>query len=420
MRDSHASPPTPLTPDSDLEPVLPLGGSGPGRRPRVVLPVAVVVAVAVALGIGGWWYTASGPGAATSVPGGLVGTSLAQVRSALAAAGLDVVTAEAFDATAPAGEVLAVVPAEAERIRRGGEVLLTVSKGPDLRAVSVEPAGETADEARAALLAAGFEVAPAEHVYSDTVPVGAVVRAVDQEGNLVGLGERLPVGTVITLECSDGRAPVTVPAVVGMARDAAVAALAALGLSAAESQAYSPDVPAGVVAAQDPAGGSAGHRLDAVAIVVSLGPEPAPEPVTVVVPSRVVGMTKFPALDLLSGKGFTARYERGTCTVEWAQCVVEKTVPAAGTRQPKGSTVTIWLTDPVGVDTSPVTIPASVVGMTKFPALDLLSASGFTPGYERDTCTVDWADCVVDHTVPAAGTSAPRGSTVTIWLRDPA
>jgi serine/threonine-protein kinase len=414
MLDTHTTLPTVTVTGPELAPVKP----PVGRRRRWLL-LSLAALVAAALGVGGWWYMTAGPGAYTTVPVGLLGSRLADAGATLTEAGLAVTTIEAFDPKEPAGEVLRVSPVEDTSILKDGTVTLTVSKGPDLRDVSLEPAGETVDDVEAALVAAGFEVAPAEHVYSDTVPAGTVIRAFDQNGNLVELGERLPVGTVITLKCSDGLAPVTIPTVVGLARDAAIAALTGLGLAVTESQAYSADVPAGVVKAQDPAGESAGYRLDTVAIVVSLGAEPPPEPVSVLIPSSIVGMTKFPALDLLSGKGFNAKYERSTCTVDWAQCVVYKTVPAAGTRQAKGSTVTIWLTNPVGVDTSPVTIPTSVVGMTKFPALDLLSATGFNASYDRNTCTVEWGDCVVEYTVPAAGTSAPRGSTVTIWLRDP-
>ncbi|GEN78692.1 hypothetical protein N867_06535 [Actinotalea fermentans ATCC 43279 = JCM 9966 = DSM 3133] len=391
----------------------------PTVRGRWWLVVAVIAALVPALGGGVWWYLAAGPGAFTSVPDGIAAATLADARGALDDAGLEVATVDVFHPTAPAGAVVALAPTEGEQIRKGGLVTLTISRGPDLRAVFVEGVGQAVASTEAALAVAGL-VPETQLEYSDTVPAGTVIAMALADGTPVAKGDKIPRGTEVVLTCSDGPAPVTIPNIVGLTRDAALAALAAAGLQVAESQAYHPDVPAGIVKLQDPAAGAEGHRLDTVSMVVSLGPEPPPPPpANVVVPSSVIGMTKFPALDLLGRKGFDARYERGTCTVDWAQCVVEKTVPAAGTSQPKGSKVTIWLTNPAGTPTGSLVVPAGLVGMTKFPALDLLSSTGFTPAYERNTCTVDWSECVVEYTVPAAGTTAPAGSTVTIWLRNP-
>ncbi len=401
------------------EPTMEPGVEDPTVRGRWWLVVAVVAALVPALGGAVWWYLAAGPGAYTSVPDGLLTATVAEAQVELEDAGLEVATVEVFHDTAPAGEVVAVAPLAGEQIRKGGLVTLTVSRGPDLRAVFVEGVGQGVAGTEAALTVAGL-VPDTQLEYSDTVPKGTVMSMTLADGTPVVRGDKIPRGTQVVLMCSDGPEPVTIPTVVGLTRDEALAALSAAGLQVSESAAYHPDVPAGIVKVQDPAGGVEGHRLDTVAIIVSLGPEPAPEPVSVVIPSSVVGMTKFPALDLLGRKGFDARYERGTCTVEWAQCVVAKTVPAAGTSQPKGSKVTIWLANPAGTTTGSAVIPANVVGMTKFPALDLLSASGFTAQYQRNTCTVDWAQCVVEYTVPAAGTSQPKGSIVTIWLTNPA
>ncbi len=403
------------TPEPTMEP----SSEDPTVRGRWWLLVAVVAALVPALGGAVWWYLAAGPGAYTSVPDGLLAATVTQAQVALDDAGLEVATVEVFHESAAAGEVVAAAPLEGEQIRKGGLVTLTVSRGPDLRAVFVEGVGQGVAGTEAALTVAGL-VPETQFEYSDTVPQGTVMSMALADGTPVAKGDKIPRGTEVVLMCSDGPAPVTIPTVVGLTRDQAVAALTDAGLKFTESQAYHPDIPAGIVKVQDPAGGAQGHRLDTVAIIVSLGPEPPPAPVTVVIPSSVVGMTKFPALDLLGRKGFDARYERSTCTVDWAQCVVYKTVPAAGTSQPKGSKVTIWLTNPADTDTSPVVVPTSVIGIGKFQALDALDAAGFDARYERNTCTLDWTSCVVEYTVPAAGTSQPRGSTVTIWLRDPA
>jgi serine/threonine-protein kinase len=137
--------------------------------------------------------TTSGPGAFTTVPIELVGASASEVAATLADAG-PVVTVEAFHPTVTAGQILQVSPGEDARIRKDATVTLTVSKGPDLRAVSLEPAGEALDAVEAALTTAGFEVVP-EHVYSDTVPAGTVISATGPDSDPVTDGARLPVGT---------------------------------------------------------------------------------------------------------------------------------------------------------------------------------------------------------------------------------
>lgn len=396
----------------------------PGRRRGLVLAVVGIALIPV-LGLGAWWYLAEGPGAYTVVPPGLLDVDFTQAEAALEGAGLEVVTVEVFDPTAPPGEVIAVTPGEGEDVRKDGTVTVTVSKGPDLRIVPIDGVGAPAAQVEEALTAAGFLVKTA-YEYSDTVAKGVLISMADSDGAPVARGDKLPLGSTVVLTVSQGRQPVVVPSVVGMTRADAVAALTAAGLQVVETQAYSPDVPAGVVKAQDPPGSADAFRADTVTIVVSKGaeppppPPPAPAPARVVIPTSVVGMTKFPALDLLTSKGFDARYDRHTCTVDWAQCVVAYTVPAAGTSVAQGSVVTIWLQNPAGTDAAAaVVIPSGVVGMQKHPALDLLSGLGFNAQYERDTCTLEWSLCVVDHTVPAAGTSQPAGSTVTIWLRDP-
>lgn len=403
------------------EPTMEPGVEDPTVRGRWWLVVAIVAALVPALGGGVWWYLAAGPGAYTSVPEDLLAATLAEAEVALDDAGLDVTTVEVFHETAAAGEVISAVPLEGEQIRKGGLVTLTISRGPDLRAVFVEGVGQGLAGTEAALEVAGL-VPQTEHQYSDTVPAGTVISMTLADGTPVAKGDRIPRGTEVVLMCSDGPEPVTIPTVVGLTRDQAVAALTDAGLKFTESQAYHPDIPAGIVKVQDPAGGTEGHRLDTVAIIVSLGPEPAPPtPVTVVIPSSVVGMTKFPALDLLSSKGFNAKYDRGSCTVDWAQCVVAKTIPAAGTRQAKGSTVTIVLTNPAGTGTTMGTVP-SLVGQPKYTAWGMISDAGFNGVHYDEGCTnlatMGYEGCAVDRQNPAPGTSLAKGSTVEIWLRN--
>lgn len=404
------------------EPTMEPSTEDPTVRGRWWLVVAIVAALVPALGGAVWWYLAAGPGAYTSVPDGLLASTVTEAQLALDDAGLDVTTVEVFHETAAAGQVVSLAPLEGEQIRKGGLVTLTISRGPDLRAVFVEGVGQGLAGTEAALDVAGL-VPQTEHQYSDTVPAGTVISITLADGTPVAKGDRIPRGTEVVLMCSDGPAPVTIPTVVGLARDQAVAALTDAGLTFTESQAYHPDVPAGIVKVQDPAGGTEGHRLDTVAIIVSLGPEPPPAPVNVVIPSSVVGMPKLQALGVLSDKGFHAKYNAGTCTIDLVQCVVATTVPAAGTSQPKGSTVTIYLTNPAGTGTTMGTVP-SLVGQPKYDAWGMINAAGFNGQHYDEGCTNLIANpgqyelCAVDRQNPAPGTSLAQGSTVEIWLRN--
>ena len=318
------------------------------RRRRRWLLIPLAAAAALALGMGGWWYVSAGPGAYTTVPDGLLGGTLVEASNALTDAGLALSTEQVFHPTKPAGEVFAVDPLEGSEIRKDGSVALTISKGPDLRSVTLEPVGLSAEEVEDALVDAGFTVPPPEGAYSDTVPSGTITSAT-VDGEPVTVGSKYPVGTRVVLTRSDGLAPVTIPNVVGLTRDEGVAALESLGLKVTEEQAYHSSIAAGVIKAQSPGADAAGHRLDTVHIVVSKGPEPAPpKPAppagTVKVPS-LVGMYKYPAWDKIYALGFTGEHIDDNCTLGYEHCVVASQSPAAGTYQSPGSKITIYLKD---------------------------------------------------------------------------
>ena len=320
------------------------------RRRWLFIPLAA--AAALALGMTGWWYAAAGPGAHTTVPEGLLGASLADAEAVLGDAGLEVSTDRVFHPTKPAGEVLTVTPAETTGIPKDGAVALVVSKGPDLRTVTVDAVGMRLMDVEDALGDAGFSVPTALHVYSDTAPAGTVISAT-VDGAAITAGAKFPVGTVVVLTCSDGLAPVTIPNVVGLTRDQGVAALQALGLNFTEEQAYHASIPAGVIKAQSPGADTAGHRFDTVHVVVSKGPEPPPPPPKVTIPAGtvqvpyVVGKLKADARDRIQAAGFEVNWNFDQCTVgDTYSCKAGSTSPAGGTYAAKGSKVTIYLTNP--------------------------------------------------------------------------
>lgn len=295
------------------------------RRRRIFL-VLLLIGLAALFGLGSLWYTTSGPGAFTTVPPDVVGAELAAAQEALTELGLTAAPTEVFDPAVPDGVVVSAEPGEGERVRKEGTVALSVSKGPDLRVVPPDLVGAPAADVTAALTAAGFVVPEPERAHDDTVPADHVI-AVSAEP-----GAELPVDTTVTLTVSDGPEPLSVPSVIGTARDAAVRDLENVGLRVVEEKAdFSEQYPAGVVMAQSPEPGTPGHRMDGVSITISQGPP------LVEVPD-LFGKQYNEARTILESLGLVAARENvlgglfGT--------VRDQSVPA-GQTAPKGSTITL-------------------------------------------------------------------------------
>lgn len=310
---------------ADAEPIE----DAPRRSRRWVPLLAWIVSLAL-LGAGvaaAWnWYVTDGPGAFTSVPGNLVGVSLAQAEATLDAADLAHTATEAFDPEIGAGIVLSATPGEGDSIRKDGEVDLVVSKGPDLREVPAVPAGTPLADAVGTLEAAGFVVPTPERAFDDAVPADHVLTVSAEPGTL------LPVDTEVLLTVSDGPKPETVVSVVGLTLDQARADLEGLGFVVTEQQDYSERYEEGRVIAQSPEGGTAGHRRDQVTLTVSLGMPYVEVPD---VRQKELGEAR----QILEDAGFKVTYSQAWF---WDTMVVKQT-PEAGEQARKGSTVDLRL-----------------------------------------------------------------------------
>jgi serine/threonine-protein kinase len=314
-----------LEPEPEVEAAPVLSPEDRVRRRRIFV-VLLVIGLAAVFGSVALWYTSEGPGAYTTVPQDVVGVELAAAQEALAELGLTAAPTEVFDPVVADGLVVAAEPGEGERVRKEGTVALSVSKGPDLRTVPPDLVGAPAADVIAALTAAGFVVPEPERAHHDTVPADSVI------GVSAEAGAQLPVDSEVRLTVSDGPEPLTVPSVIGTPRDAAVRDLENVGLKVVEEKAdFSDQYPAGVVMAQSPEPGTAGHRMDGVSITISQGPP------LVEVPD-LFGKQYNEARTILESLGLVAARENvlgglfGT--------VRDQSVPA-GQTAPKGSTVTL-------------------------------------------------------------------------------
>ncbi|GAA1968826.1 Stk1 family PASTA domain-containing Ser/Thr kinase [Kitasatospora viridis] len=179
---------------------------GVGQKVRKSDPVKVVVS--------------KGPERIT-VPD-LSGKPLDQAKQQLTAAHLTPGdTSQDFSSSVPAGSVISTSPAAGQQLAVNTPVSLVVSEGA--KPVQVpNVVGQSADQAQAALIGAGFQTALGnDQSYSDTVPAGSVAAQSPT-------GPAAP-GSTVTLTLSKGPQPVQVPSVTGMSESDATNALTAAG-----------------------------------------------------------------------------------------------------------------------------------------------------------------------------------------------
>ncbi len=230
------------------------------RRRRIVLVVALAVVLA-AIGIAAWWFS---DGRYTTMP--QIGqVSLEQAVKALEANDLKIEKIEEYSETVPQGQVISTDPANGQRVPRGSNVKVVLSRGAE-RYNMPDVAGMTVDEAKAAIESANLKVGEVKDVWSPTVAKGIVVNAGQSAGT------PLPRGTQVTLEVSQGPEPIQVRNFEGSDAAEAQKKLEGLGLTVVVEEEYSATVGAGLVISQNPNSGTL-TKGNQVALVKSKGPE---------------------------------------------------------------------------------------------------------------------------------------------------
>ena len=234
-------------------------------------------------------------------------------------------TFEEQSTEAKPGAIIEQTPAAGEVAPEGTAVSIKVATGAEKKAVP-DLTGQTADQAKATLVAAGFQLGrplneaadPAKATIANQIPVpdsleasGAAIDVVFAETAVTPTtpttatapgtppppvnpgGTPPPATTPAPTPAPPGVAPVPVPvpagtptpepspptpgggvdvpAVTGKPQSEAASALAALGLVPGVISAVSPDAPAGTVVAQQPAGGTEVAPGATVAITISTG-----------------------------------------------------------------------------------------------------------------------------------------------------
>ncbi|MEB8340422.1 Stk1 family PASTA domain-containing Ser/Thr kinase [Streptomyces endophyticus] len=296
-------------------------GRGPQRR-----TLAILAAVLLVLGVGtGVWYINSGQ--FTKVPSVLNQTQT-QAEKRLAGAGLERGTvAREYSDTYKRGTVMDSDPGSGDRIRSGGSVDLTVSRGsktvkvPDL---SSTPLGTAKSDLRKRDLEPGMTTKE----FSDEIAKGSVIRT-DPDA-----GKTRKAGSAVALVVSKG-SPIDVPDVTGESEQDAIADLEDAGLKAEIStKRVNSEEDKGSIAQQSPAEGKQLAEGDTVTLTISKGP------VMVEVPD-VTDLKVDEAKSQLSAAGFEVEENRGLLGL-FGDTVKSQSVEG-GDEAPKGSTVTITI-----------------------------------------------------------------------------
>lgn len=270
-QDEPARPPAP--PEADTRPIAPVSEqqevvTTPRRRFPRIWPWLVAVLVFAAAAIGAAYLLTRDsdddePVTPTATVPDVVGLPAGRATSRLAAAGFRPRLARAASERRR-GLVIRQMPTAGDALRRGGTVVLVVSRGPETVRVP-DVLGLSLAQAFRRVEAADLRP-QARRVFSPR-PKGRVFR------QRPAAGTELEREQVVLLTVSRGRGRVAVPNVIGLREAEAVEALESAGLVANDVRVAASE-PAGRVVAQNPAAGARVARGSTVRINVSRGSPP--------------------------------------------------------------------------------------------------------------------------------------------------
>jgi serine/threonine-protein kinase len=212
-------------------------------------------------------------------------------------------------------------------------------------------------------------------------------------------GVRLAKNETVMIYVSSGVPDVEVPRLAGRTFEEATALLEEQGLEWERRNVFSRQEP-GIVTSQEPKPGETVKAGSTVLVRVSKGEE------TVGVPD-VVGQSQESATALLQ----EAEFEVAAVPVESGEPagVVVAQSPEAGADAPKGSTITLSVSEGPQLTGVP-----NVVGFDRSSAQDALVNAGFVPSVQEQTTDDPSVDQLVVAQDPGAGAEAEPGSTVVI------
>jgi serine/threonine-protein kinase len=279
---------TTVTPRTEVAPAeMTTGTLARARSPRRRALLTALTVIVLAAIVGGIVLVAQVAGENSDqieVPD-VVGESEATARNQLENDGFLVRVQRVRNDQVDKDEVISQDPEGGELLKKGGTVDLRVSAGAT-EIVVPELTGQNAETAKAELERLGLEPVVTSE-FNDSVDPLLVLRTEPPAG------DRIQVGSEITMVVSKGRERVRVPNVLNFDEAEAAAQLGQAGLGFQRVPEPSDTVQVGHVIRTDPAPNTEVERGTEVTVVVSTGPQ------LVVVP-QLVGLTQEEAENLLS------------------------------------------------------------------------------------------------------------------------
>lgn len=266
--------------------------------------------------------------------------------------------------------------------------------GPGSYTTVPDVVGQEEAQALATVEAAELRVqSSAEH--HDTVPQGQVISSDPQPG------AELARDSLVSVVVSQGVLMVTVPEVIDLPEDEALAQIEAAEFSGTPdvSSEYSDDVEEGQIISVSPEVGAEVEHDAAVTLTVSAGRQPVTVP-------NVTGAVEQEAVSELEGAGLQVEVGAREHSDEVPEGqVISQDVEGDALR---GDTITLA----VSLGPELVEVP-SVVGETYGEAEDILAEAGFV--VERDEVLGGFFNTVRDQD-PEPGAMVPRGATITLTV----
>ncbi|TCC50123.1 Stk1 family PASTA domain-containing Ser/Thr kinase [Kribbella capetownensis] len=293
----------------------------PPRRGRGLVALVLILAAAIGIGTAAWYYGihryTTTPNLVSMVPAvAAVEAEKAGLRTTLAN--------QDFSENVPKGQVLSTDPAAGDRIRKNGEIGLTVSKGPERYRVP-QLAGLELEAAKNALAPIKLNAGQIVEQYNETVPAGRVIAFSPKFDTVVKPGD------AVNFVVSKGKKPITVPDTTGKSYQDANRQLRKLGLQVGRTEQYDEKVPEGNVISQTPNTGTL-FAKDKVQLVVSKGPPLQDVP-------DVKRKSLADAQKILTDAGFIVKVEKAPFNL--GLNIVAAQNPGAGKKAQPGSTVVI-------------------------------------------------------------------------------
>lgn len=260
--------------------------------------------------------------------------------------------------------------------------------------------GKTSEEATQTIESAGFSVGKIESVYDAEVEPGHVISQDPGAGMMAAKGSR------VNLIISQGSENIAIPDVLNKSQSEAVRLLTSSGFVVGDvTTEKSDEVEAGNVIRQSPAAGEQAPKGSTVNLVISEGTDEVDVP-------DLTGLSVETARSRAEKAGFSISESSSEYSSVDKGCIIRQS-PAAGSKLPKGSTITYVVSK--GKEDTSTTVPG-VLGESAQSARNILGNAGF--GVEVKTVDVSdpSEDGVVIDQSPRGSSKANAGSTVTITV----